>query len=208
MSALADVLGWAQAHPVAAVLLYAGAYVVATVLMLPGSLLTAIAGFLWGPLWGTVIASPASVLAVTAAFGVGRGVARERVARWLGAHPRLTAIDTGVGASGLRMVLLLRLSPILPFNVMNYVFSLTQVRTRDFVVGSWIGMLPGTALYVYLGSSVSTAASLLSGDAPAETPARTALFWFGLVATVAATALITRESRRALARLSPPSEPR
>ena len=206
-SALADVIGWAHTHAVAGVLLYALAYVAATTLLLPGSLLTLVAGFLWGPLWGTVVVSPVSVLAATAAFRLGRGLARERVARRLGKDPRLAAIDAGVAAAGLRVVVLLRLSPILPFNLMNYVFSLTSVRTRDYVLGSWMGMFPGTVLYVWLGSSIPTAAKLVTGGAATESPARTALFWLGLDVTAAATALIARESRAALARLVPPAPP-
>jgi uncharacterized membrane protein YdjX (TVP38/TMEM64 family) len=96
------------------------------------------------------------------------------------------------------VVLLLRLSPLIPYNALNYALSLTGVGLRDFVLGSWIGMLPGTLLYVWLGAGARSLAAVVSGTY--ERPAAwLILFAVGLVATAAAVALITRAARRALA---------
>jgi uncharacterized membrane protein YdjX (TVP38/TMEM64 family) len=155
-------------------------------------------GFAYGPLWGLVLVSPVSVLAATAAFLLGRTVARGWVTRRLGQDPRLAAIDAAVGLSGLKIVLLLRLSPVVPFNALNYLLGLTRVRLRDFILGSWIGMLPGTALYVYIGSLVTTASELASGSRPSTGFAGHALLALGLAATLAVTVLLTRIAQRSL----------
>ncbi len=189
---------WIRGAGATGVIVYAAAYVGATLLLLPGSLLTAGAGFAYGPLGGTLLASPVSVVAALAAFLLGRFVARDWVARRISKNPKFAAIDRAVGHSGLKIVLLLRLSPVLPFNLLNYGLGLTRVRVRDYVLGSFIGMLPGTFLYVYLGSLVTSASELASGKRPDAGPWGQALYWGGLAATLLATVLITRVARRAL----------
>jgi uncharacterized membrane protein YdjX (TVP38/TMEM64 family) len=201
-----ELVAWARDAGLFGALVYGLVYVVATVLALPGSLLTLGAGFAWGPLVGVAIVSPVSTLAATAAFVLGRTLFRARVERTLGHSPRLAAIDRAVADHGLAIVLLLRLSPILPFNALNYALALTRVRTRDYVLGSLVGMLPGAALYVYLGSLVTSASELLAGRRPSS-PLGAALSVVGLVATIAAVVVTTRLARarldRALAEAAP-----
>ena len=191
-------VGWVRDAGAAGAAGYAALYVLAAVLMLPGSLLTAGAGLAYGPWWGTLLVSPVSVVAATVAFGLGRTVARGWITRRAGADPKIRAVDAAVARHGFKIVVLLRLSPVFPFNVLNYALGLTGVGLRDYVLGSFIGMLPGTFLYVYLGSLVSDVAALSRGVAPGG-PARQVLSIVGLVATVAATIYITRLARRALA---------
>ncbi|HEY6006573.1 MAG TPA: TVP38/TMEM64 family protein [Anaeromyxobacter sp.] len=176
------------------------AYVAATVLLLPGAALTAGAGFAYGPLWGTVLASPVSVVAATLAFLLGRTVARRRIARRIAGNPRFAAIDEAIGEGGLKIVFLLRLSPLVPFNLLNYALGLSRVSLRDYVVASAVGMLPGTVLYVYLGSLVTSASELAAGARPSAGGWERALYWAGLAATLGATWLLTRIARRALSR--------
>jgi len=195
---LVTVVEWIRGQGRAGWLFFAVAYVVAAVLLLPGSVLTIGGGFAYGPLWGLVLVSPVSVLAATTAFLLGRTLARDWVARRLGQDPRIAAIDAAVGESGLKIVLLLRLSPLFPFSILNYTLGLTRVRLRDFVLGSWIGMLPGTVLYVYIGSLITRASELASGTRPSSGVAGHALLALGLVATVAVALLITRIARKAL----------
>ncbi len=180
------------------VLVYALAYIVATLFFLPGSLLTAAAGFAYGPLWGTLLVSPVSVAAATLAFWLGRSVARDWVSRRLAGQPRFGAIDQAIGQRGFFIVLLVRLSPILPFNLLNYALGLTRVRLRDYVPASFAGMLPGTLLYVYLGSLVTSASELLGGVGSRAGTAGQLLYWGGLAATLAATIIITRLANGAL----------
>ena len=173
------------------------AYVGSTVALLPGSLLTLAAGFAYGPVWGLAVASPASVAGATCAFVVGRTLGRDWAARRIGSLPRIRAIDAAVEREGIKLVVLLRLSPLFPFNVLNYALSLTRVRLRDYVLGSAVGMLPGTALYVYLGS-LATAAAGLSSASDAGGGARLALYVAGFVATVVVVVVAARAARRAV----------
>lgn len=190
-------VAWVQdAGPIGAVA-YAVAYIAATVLLLPGSLLTLGAGFVYGPLIGTLLVSPVSVTAATVAFLLGRTVARGWIADRVGRDPRFVAVDAAIEREGLKIVLLLRLSPVLPFSVLNYALGLTRVRLGHYVLGSFIGMLPATFLYVYLGSLVTTAASLGATEASGGT-ARQAIYWGGLAATILVTIVMTRLARRAL----------
>ena len=195
---LVTVVEWIRGQGPAGTALFAVAYVAAAVLLLPGAVLTIGAGFAYGPLWGLVLISPVSVLAATTAFLLGRTIARDWISRRLGQDPRLAAIDAAVGQSGFKIVLLLRLSPLFPFNVLNYTLGLTRVRLRDFVLGSWIGMLPGTALYVYIGSLVTSASELASGSHQSSGVAGRVLLVVGLVATLAVVVLVTRIARKAL----------
>jgi uncharacterized membrane protein YdjX (TVP38/TMEM64 family) len=193
-----DLVEWIHAAGALGVVAYAIVYVLATIFLLPGALLTAGAGFAYGPAWGTVLVSPVSVLAATLAFVLGRSVAREWVARRMHAHPRFTAVDRAIGESGFKIVFLLRLSPIFPFNLLNYALGLTRVTLRDYVLASFLGMLPGTLLYVYLGSLVTSASELASGGRPSAGAWGQVLYWGGLVATLVVTLVITRIARRAL----------
>lgn len=99
------------------------------------------------------------------AFLLGRTVARAWVSSRVAANARVAAIDRAVGREGLKIVLLTRLSPVFPFNLLNYAFGLAQVSLRDYVLGSLVGMLPGTLMYVYLGSLITSLSELASGRA-------------------------------------------
>lgn len=191
---------WVRGAGAVGVGVYAVVYILATLLLLPGSALTAGAGFAYGPLWGTLLVSPVSVLASTLAFILGRSFARSWVSRRMESHPRFAAIDQAIGENGFKIVFLLRLSPIFPFNLLNYALGLTRVRLREYVIASLLGMLPGTFLYVYLGSLVTNASELLSGRRPAAGPWGQVLYWGGLAATLVVTVLITRIARKALDR--------
>jgi len=189
------------------VALFIAAYVVSTVAFLPGSILTLAAGFAYGPLWGIAIASPASVAGATCAFLLGRTLLRDWAEARVGESARVRAIDAAVGREGFKIVLLLRLSPLFPFNVLNYALSLSKVRLSTYVLASFLGMLPGTAMYVYLGSLAPAAAELSSAAGGGGT-ARTVLYVAGLAATIAAAVIGARAARRALdAQLQEPTAP-
>lgn len=179
------------------VAVFFAAYVVSTVALLPGSILTLAAGFAYGPVWGLALASPASVTGATCAFLLGRTILRGWAERKVANSPRAKAIDAAVEREGFKLVLLLRLSPLFPFSVLNYALSLTRVSLGRYVLASAIGMLPGTALYVYLGS-LAPAAAELSGAASGSGTTRTVLYVVGLLATAAVVVIGTRAARRAL----------
>jgi uncharacterized membrane protein YdjX (TVP38/TMEM64 family) len=194
---LLSLLAWTQSlgfwGPVVVVLFY----VVACLLFLPGSILTIGAGFLFKLALGTVTVSIGATLGACAAFWVGRTVARGWVAKKIGDNAKFAAIDEAVGREGFKIVLLTRLSPVFPFNLLNYAFGLTRVRFRSYALASWIGMLPGTVVYVYIGSAARSLADAAVGGGQ-KSPAQRILFWGGLVIAVAVGVLIVRIARRAL----------
>ncbi len=188
---LALLFAWIEANRNIAWAVFIVAYVGATVLLMPGSLLTLAAGFLFGLVAGYVIVAVASVTGAACAFLVGRFFARGWVAHKLEAMPRFAALDRAIANRGALIVLLTRLSPLFPFNLLNYGLGLTNVHFWTYVGVSWIGMIPGTLLYVYLGSLASNLTSLLAGDV-GDSPVGSWLFYVGLVATLILTIVITR----------------
>lgn len=204
-SRLKELLEWVSGRGAAGVLVFALAYMAATVLFIPGSILTLGAGFVYGVLEGVVYVSVASTLGATLAFLVGRYVARGWVSRKLEEYPRFAAIDGAVAREGWKIVGLTRLSPVFPFNLLNYAYGLTGVSLGSYFLASWIGMLPGTVMYVYLGSLAGSLATI--GAREARTTGEWILYGVGLVATVAVTVQVTKIARRALkARLAEAKE--
>lgn len=195
--ALLRLVDWVRAAGWIGILVFIACYVLATVLFLPGSILTLGAGFAYGVTLGTPIVWLAANLGAALAFILGRTVARERIAARLEGNPRFAVIDRAVAERGLWIVLLTRLSPVFPFNLLNYAFGLTRVTFRDYLVGSLVGMLPGTLMYVYLGSLVTTLTELAAGGAR-ESAAQRWFYFAGLAVTVAVTLYVTRVARRAL----------
>ncbi|HET6363153.1 MAG TPA: TVP38/TMEM64 family protein, partial [Gemmatimonadota bacterium] len=188
---IAGLLAWVGQRGELSGVLLCLAWIPAAVLLVPGSVLTLGTGFLLGVGWGLLVVSIGSTLGATAAFLVGRKLGRDWVRERIGGHERLSGVDGAIEREGLKVVLLLRLSPIIPYNALNYALSLTGVGLRDYVIGSWLGMLPGTVLYVALGAGARSLAAAMTGAG--ERPAAwIALGAAGLVATAAAVWLVAR----------------
>lgn len=172
-------------------------YIVATVAFIPGSLLTLAAGAIFGIGRGVVYTFVGASIGATLAFLVSRYLARGAIEKRLEGNERFAAIDRAVASEGLKIVTLLRLSPVFPFNLLNYGLGLTQVRLRDYALACF-GMLPGTLLYIYYGKLAGDVAALAAG---AETERGTE-YWtvliLGLVATLAVTTIVTRIARTSL----------
>ena len=190
LSAIANLGPWG---PAAFILIY----IIATVLFIPGSLLTLGSGVLFGILGGTVCVSIGSVLGATCAFLTGRYLTRDWVSKQIEGNQKFKAIDAAVASEGWKIVLLTRLSPIFPFNLLNYAFGVTQVSLRDYFFASWIGMIPGTVMYVYIGSLAGSLAAI-GVQGRSRTNAEWALYGIGLVATIALTVYATRLAKKAL----------
>src|SRR5437667_1725645 len=173
--------------------IFVGIYVVATVLFVPGSVLTLGAGAVFGVALGSVCVSISATLGATAAFLVGRYLARNAIARKIEKNEKFAAIDRAVADEGWKVVFLTRLSPVFPFTLLNYPFGLTRVRLSHYVLASWIGMMPGTVMYVYLGSLVNVGAGHRQ-----RTGGEWVLSGGGLLATIAVTIFVTRMARKAL----------
>jgi len=190
-------LDWIDAHRTIAWLAYVAVYIVATVLLVPGSLLTLAAGFLFGLALGVAVVSAGSVLGASCAFLVGRFFVRDWVAERVAHLPRFRALDRATASDGFTIVLLARLSPLFPFNLLNYGFGLTAVSLEQYFFASWLGMLPATILYVYLGTLAADLTALVNGELETGLAGRVLLVG-GFAATLALTVLVTRRATRAL----------
>lgn len=195
---LIDALDWVRGlgpwGPVAFVVIY----ILAAILFLPGSILTLGAGFLFGLVRGTIVVNIGATLGATAAFLIGRYFARDWVAKQLENRPNFQAIDGAVAEEGWKIVGLLRLSPVFPFNLLNYGLGLTRVSLRDYFFPTWLGILPGTLSYVYLGTLAENLATL-GTEERSRTPAEWAFLIVGFLATAAVTIYVTKIARQALA---------
>ena len=174
-------------------IVYGGIYILAVILMIPGSALSLPAGAIFGLVEGTVLVSIASTTGAALTLLISRYLARERFTKRMKAYPKFTVIDRALAKGGWKVVALLRLSPAVPFNLQNYLYGLTGIPFLTCVVTSWIAMLPGTILYVFVGSLAKTATQGTSG-------AKLALTCVGFAATVVVTVYITKLAKRELAR--------
>jgi len=196
---LQQVLEWIQGLGWLGVAVFFLLYIVACVLFLPGSILTLGAGFVYGVVEGTIIVSISSTVGATVAFLVGRYVARDWVAAKIAGNPKFESMDAAIGREGWKIVGLTRLSPVFPFNLLNYAYGLTRVSLPQYFLASWIGMLPGTVMYVYLGSLASSLAAVAAEtERQGKTPLEWTIYAVGLIATIAVTVYITKIARRAL----------
>ncbi len=174
------------------------AYIPASVLFFPAALLTLAGGFTFGFGKTLVAVSLGSTVGATSAFLAGRTLLRGLIEHKVASDVRFRALDAAVAEQGFKIVILTRLSPVLPFNLLNYAFGLTKVRLRDFVLASWIGMFPGTVLYVSVGSAAKSLSDILAGRSEGSV-AQKLMFGVGLVATLVVTVLMARIARKALA---------
>lgn len=176
---------------------FAAGYAAATVAMVPGSLLTLAAGAVFGIGKGLVTVFVGASLGATLAFLVARYVARSWIEERLQGSDRFAAIDRAVGDEGLKIAVLLRLSPVFPFNLLNYALGLTGIRLRDYVIAH-LGMLPGALLYVYYGRLAGAVAAVASGAQPQRGTGYWTVLGLGLVATAVVTIIVTRIATRTL----------
>lgn len=178
-------------------LIMALAYIPLTVLALPGSILTLGGGYAFGLLVGFAADSIGSTMGATAAFLVGKTIGRSYVSAKLKEYPKFQVVATAISKSGFKIVLLLRLVPILPCNVMNYVLSVTPIGVGSYVLASWIGMMPCTFAFVYIGTTIKDISEIGTKEA-----SMAAFQWWmlgiGLVCTVVVTLIITRVAKDAL----------
>ncbi len=181
--------GWVADQGILGMAVFVAGYIVSTILFFPCSLLTIGAGTAFGLVKGTIIVSIGSTIGASCAFLISRYVARDAVLRMTRKYPGFGAVDRAIGEEGVKIVGLLRLSPALPYNLSNYFYGLTAVGFGPYVLASWIGMLPGTVLYVYIGYIANAA-----GSSTAETVFKAV----GLAVTFVVTVMITRKARAAI----------
>ena len=184
--------GWIVDLGALGVVAFVALYVIATVTLVPASAFTLLAGLAWGP-WGFPLVVVSATLGACAAFLIGRHLARERVKDRVAGNEKLRAVDRAVAEEGWKVVGLLRLSPVFPFGLQNYFFGITEIGFAPYALATFVGIMPGTALYVYLGAI---------GRGGGGGPAQWAFLIAGLVATAAVVWLVTKRARAALADLT------
>src|SRR5437762_1654770 len=190
---------WVGQMGIAGIFIFIGAYAVATVLIAPGSILTIGAGFAFGLWKGFLAVSAGATLGASLAFLVARFIARDKVEAIARQNEKFRRIDSAIGKEGAKLIFLLRLSPVIPFNVSNYFYGLTGVKFWPYVLASWIGMIPGTFLYVFIGAAGKAAVSVAASS---EVISRGWQYWtftsIGLIATIIVTIWVTKIARDAL----------
>ena len=200
--AMAD---WAQAKPLAGALVYIACVVVATVLFVPGSGSMMIAGYLFGLGTGILASAVAISLGAQCAFLMGRLVARDWVVGKVSGNPRLEALESGLREEAFLIVVLTRLSLVIPFNILNYAYGITSVRAGVHLAATAAGMLIPVAMYVYLGTLARDIGEILSGSATPSTMG----YWVagaGVIVVAVLTWVMHRAASRALERHLPAME--
>ena len=172
-------------------------YAFACVAFLPVSVLTFGAGALFGIGPGFFLVWTGATLGACASFLLGRHWLRMWAEKRLARHPLFAAIDAAVSVQGWRVVVLTRLTPLFPFALQNYAYGLTRVKFGEYALASWLGMAPGTLLFVYVGAVAGEAVKAgVAGRT--RTPAEWAFYGVGLLATLVVVTLIGRTAKRAL----------
>jgi uncharacterized membrane protein YdjX (TVP38/TMEM64 family) len=172
--------------------LYALVYALCCVLFVPASILTLGAGALYGLGTGTAIVLAGATLGATLSFLLAKSILRKKIERMTAGNAKFAALDKAIAKEGAKIVFLVRLSPVFPFTYINYAFGLTGVRTAPYVLASFVGMIPGTFAYVYLGAAAATAAS------GATDATKKALQIGGAVAAVLVSIFVARVATRAI----------
>lgn len=190
--------GWIDKLGVWGPLVYGVIYIVAVLLLVPGSVLTIGAGAIFGFWVGLVTVSLASTTAAALALLIARYLARSRIERFAEGNRKFAAMDRAISDGGWKIVAMLRLSPAVPFTLQNYFYGLTKIRFWPAVLTSWIAMLPGTFLYVYLGYLTIELGEQAASDAASFNVGRWVLLGLGLLATIAVTVYVTKLANKAL----------
>ncbi len=198
--ALTNTLTWIQDLGPLGPIIFIVIYALAAILFVPGSILTLGAGVVFGVLAGALYVIVGATIGANLSFLIGRYLARERVSKMIEGNAKFAAIDKAIAKEGWKIVGLIRLSPAFPFNVLNYALGLTRVSFIDNLIGT-AGIVPGTFMYVYIGSLAGNLAMVAAGEQPASDQAQTAQWIIrvvGLIATIAVTVYVTKVARKAL----------
>ncbi|MEI8256064.1 MAG: TVP38/TMEM64 family protein [Deltaproteobacteria bacterium] len=207
LEATMSVVSWIRSAGWLGVALYAVTYILGSVLLVPVLVMSALGGFLFGPLVGLAVVSPANAIGAFSAFLAGRLLLRRWIEPLIAANPRVAAIDRAVGDRGVRLTFLLRLSPALPHNMLNYAMATTRVPAREFALGTWLGALPITAVQVFAGAHAQNLGALFAHGTTVDRPSLV-LGAAGIVATAVVIWTIARAAKRELTRMMEEGEDR
>jgi len=219
-------ISWIADNPAGGFFVFAGVYTLLTVMLIPGSVLTIGSGLAFGTAFGlgkgTAVGAAAVILGAstgaTLAFLMGRYLLKEAIEIWSERFKILKALDRALEMRGFEVVLLMRLSPVIPFNVFNFVMGSTSCTLRNYVLASIIGIIPGTTAFVFIGALIGDASfenskaglSPSEGDVvipsqceddPKERTIRVTILIVGAIATVIAVVILTIYARRQFRKL-------
>src|SRR6266567_4290875 len=189
---------WVGQMGLAGIFIFIAVYAAATVLLAPGAILTIGAGFAFGLWKGFLAVSAGATLGASLAFLVARSIARDRIEAIAKGNDRFQRIDSAIGAQGATIIFLLRLSPVIPFNLSNYFYGLTGVKFWPYVFASWLGMMPATFLYVFIGTAGKAAVSAAGGEPMKHGWQYWTFVSLGLAATIVVIIWVTKIARDAL----------
>src|SRR5438874_12088712 len=189
---------WVGKMGLAGIFIFIAVYAAATVLLAPGAILTIGAGFAFGLWKGFLAVSAGSTFGAALAFLVARSIARDRIEAMAKGNDRFQRIDSAIGAQGATIIFLLRLSPVIPFNLSNYFYGLTGVKFWPYVFASWLGMMPATFLYVFIGTAGKAAVSAAGGEAMKYGWQYWTFVSLGLAATIVVIIWVTKIAHDAL----------
>lgn len=187
---------WVRTLGAPGILVFIAVYAAATVLFLPGWIFTVAAGLIYGIFGGTAVALSGATIGASLAFLCGRYLVRQKVEAAIKGNRKFAAIDKAIGEQGWKIVGLLRLSPLIPFNLSNYFYGVTAIGFWPYLLASAVGMIPGTLLYAYLGGAGKES---LNSGAGGHSALKYILLGGGLLATVAVTIIVSRAAKKALA---------
>jgi uncharacterized membrane protein YdjX (TVP38/TMEM64 family) len=194
---LQNTLQWINGLGALGGIVFIAIYILATLAFLPAAILTLGAGVIFGVIWGSLYVFIGATLGAVAAFLVGRYVARGWVKEKISSYKKFANIDQAVSKEGLKIVFLIRLSPLFPFNLLNYALGVTSVSLKDYFLASF-GMIPGTIMYVYLGHLAGDLALIGNKSQPDNMILHWLIQIIGLIATIAVTVYVTKIAKKAL----------
>jgi len=204
-SSISTLMGWIESNPAIGFLAFVAVYVVCTVLFIPASILTVGAGFVFtcifgislGVLLGTITVFVSASIGAVVAFLLGRYLLRDWVISLARKYIIFEALDACLEEKGFRIMMLLRLSPIIPFNVIDYLASITAVSFKDYAL-AMVGILPGVVLYVFLGAS---AGSLVEGTGSKNMTVTIIVIVVGVIFGIIAIAVTSYYAKKELNRM-------
>ena len=165
-------------------------YIALVVLLAPAGVMSIAAGLIYGA-WAFPLVVVSATIGAALAFLLARYLARDAVKGLLERRPVLRVVDRAIEEVGWKIVVLLRLNPLIPFNLQNYFFGATKIGFLPYLAATFFGIMPGAAAYIYLGALGEVAAGGGGG-------LKTALLGLGLAATVILVVIIARKARAKL----------
>ncbi len=190
-------LEWIKSFGIFTPIIFGLIYILCTIFLISGAILTMGAGIIFGVIKGSIFVSISSTLGAISSFLIGRYLLRNWVSKKMEKYPKFQAVDAAVAKDGWKIVGLTRLSPLFPFVFLNYAFGLTKISLKDYFLASWIGMMPGTILYVYIGSLIGDIAAIGAGGRE-KSPIEWIFTIIGFIITIVVTIYITNISKKAL----------